>query len=1167
MPTAYSALGSMSEKPYAIGERPGGNYIPTIPLLSGKDAWDSLSQYYDKRFSMPYDTASEGPRHLQDVLNKASAFEKLSFGYGGGGMSAYNARTYSGVKPKQWEYNASQPEPQVGVSYGNRMDKMRPAELDKYRNRFNAQGDPNWGENWRERYMQFRQQNPNQAYNPHAAKALSHTQPHTQRYESWKQQNNAYAKQIPDLFNPRLGSPPDMQGSPEENQFRLEVDHFMGKPIPPTFQLPEGTGWTVAEPAERARLQQLSESSGLDVYTLMRGLQAEQQLAPLADNPQQMQAAMAKMPPQYRDALKAWQYTQKTQPNAYDPGKDNPLWSVQLRDDVKTKLPGDPSRYMGSLSDWEGLEGLAERFGVDPRDKIFQNYWNDISKQVAEQGWGTGDLPQNPGDLFRRYATWKRGQMGLLDSYSSANDPTAKMQRIMGHRRTIDGQEYMTPSLASQKGPGVLGTIGGGLSTLGAGITSPLPVATDLVRALRGNDNFDFTKMHARNFAEGANNMLGTDFGHDTETDVPLLGKGKGRSMFARPLSHTSSAAPRWAAEQGLDSGEGYLRQLSDKAHELSNDPDMGYLGRVNNQGLSHMLRWGEVPLELLAGSKLMGSSGNWMQAKNKLPGLGRVLSNTAPTLGKGYDLSKFMAQPHWQYGLSALEQLPTGTGQRVRDIQQGAAQGIRNWANYGQEPNALKQLAGETGASLVEAGPLVLGSFVHGASKPAATAWKRLAGGAAQAGKNPFLGAGLLTNTGRPVYAQLMQGPEAKDNLLQHQMGMTLPTSTTFTPEGTPIYDPEGWKRPFSGEETWQERVRQHEAQQQNRLQGPQQKDPAILQEQIQETAQPGLEPDQIAKKTPESDPSLFGLDGQVMSQVGPEGALAATGAMKKVLETVDKTQPAVVQRVRQEIASKKPDAPTNVSGVRKLQEQLGVQWEEAGQVWDQMDDASKFMVIAGVTIGTLSMLHAMTNDDAGLGTFLTSVLGFGAAAGILSNAGMFGNEAQTFTKSLLDMTSLTSQDNETKRMQDQKILAGLSQNHAGATPAALSLGKAVQDNRIDPQEMEQLWSNPQTRDYMFSLGNRELTAIMRAAAAGDPEVAKKLQQLKSSDKYLDQIVKALAKPEGTGTELQLDSSDGLLKEIGSWFSDEHKKPVNIPGMGLTPEQAKRYVDLARKT
>ncbi len=45
----FSVRSPMAEKPYALGERPGDSRLPTQPLLSGKEAWASLSGYYDKK--------------------------------------------------------------------------------------------------------------------------------------------------------------------------------------------------------------------------------------------------------------------------------------------------------------------------------------------------------------------------------------------------------------------------------------------------------------------------------------------------------------------------------------------------------------------------------------------------------------------------------------------------------------------------------------------------------------------------------------------------------------------------------------------------------------------------------------------------------------------------------------------------------------------------------------------------------------------------------------------------------------------------------------------------------------------------------------------------------------------------------------------------------------
>lgn len=70
----YSALGPFVDKPYAFGERPLGSHIPAIPLLSGKEAWDSLRHRYDsKHFDSSGFMASSGARASDHPNDKKAA--------------------------------------------------------------------------------------------------------------------------------------------------------------------------------------------------------------------------------------------------------------------------------------------------------------------------------------------------------------------------------------------------------------------------------------------------------------------------------------------------------------------------------------------------------------------------------------------------------------------------------------------------------------------------------------------------------------------------------------------------------------------------------------------------------------------------------------------------------------------------------------------------------------------------------------------------------------------------------------------------------------------------------------------------------------------------------------------------------------------------------------
>lgn len=84
--SAYSLLGPMNDKPYALGERPGGSDIPSIPLLTGRDAWNSISGRCDDRHMdtqlHPEVNHTIAPRPTDSLLDKKAMAEKMARGGG-----------------------------------------------------------------------------------------------------------------------------------------------------------------------------------------------------------------------------------------------------------------------------------------------------------------------------------------------------------------------------------------------------------------------------------------------------------------------------------------------------------------------------------------------------------------------------------------------------------------------------------------------------------------------------------------------------------------------------------------------------------------------------------------------------------------------------------------------------------------------------------------------------------------------------------------------------------------------------------------------------------------------------------------------------------------------------------------------------------------------------
>jgi hypothetical protein len=105
-----------------------------------------------------------------------------------------------------------------------------------------------------------------------------------------------------------------------------------------------------------------------------------------------------------------------------------------------------------------------------------------------------------------------------------------------------------------------------------------------------------------------------------------------------------------------------------------------------------------------------------------------------------------------------------------------------------------------------------------------------------------------------------------------------------------------------------------------------------------------------------------------------------------------------------------------------------------------------------------------------------------------------------------------------------------------------------------ISPEEMEQVYENPELRDYVFGLPDQQALAVLHAAAKGDPAAAEQLAAIKKHRAFGGDISAALAKKRGETS--MVGPNLGLLGDYRQ----------SVPGAGLTPEQARRFVSLAQQ-
>jgi len=309
--------------------------------------------------------------------------------------------------------------------------------------------------------------------------------------------------------------------------------------------------------------------------------------------------------------------------------------------------------------------------------------------------------------------------------------------------------------------------------------------------------------------------------------------------------------------------------------------------------------------------------------------------------------------------------------------------------------------------------------------------------------------------------------------------------------------------------------------------------------------------------------------------------------------VDTVSKMQPDEYKRLAEGITSGDPNNPAVQQGIKTLAEQTETDPQTAASIFDNMDDGAKIMLGLGLALGTVSLISGLASEDGGAMGFLGSVLGFGAAAGVLAHHGMFGPQAQQFTQSLMQTMGFGEAQKgvspEQAAQQDEAAIAALmnagqGQPEQGQPPAApTEVQKPAEpqpgqpsaeqpqpqmpqppkaqphqqeflgfmaDKQITPDEFAQIQKDPKFQEYLFNLPDNAGVAALRALAKGDPEMAEKLKSMKThGGTYGDPIAAAIAQPAG---------KKSLVGPYG--FRQE------VPGMGLTPEQAKRLVALAGK-
>lgn len=160
---------------------------------------------------------------------------------------------------------------------------------------------------------------------------------------------------------------------------------------------------------------------------------------------------------------------------------------------------------------------------------------------------------------------------------------------------------------------------------------------------------------------------------------------------------------------------------------------------------------------------------------------------------------------------------------------------------------------------------------------------------------------------------------------------------------------------------------------------------------------------PPALASLVVNNNTAAFGIKPDALAAAGPEAGVQVAGAVDTVVKTVNNMGPQKFGDMQQQLASGDTTTPAAQHAIKTMADSNGMSLESALEAFTNMDTGSKVLAGLGLALGTIGLISALTDEDGGPMSFLTSALGFGAVAGMLAHGGVFGQEAQQFTKGLM--------------------------------------------------------------------------------------------------------------------------------------------------------------------
>lgn len=286
------------------------------------------------------------------------------------------------------------------------------------------------------------------------------------------------------------------------------------------------------------------------------------------------------------------------------------------------------------------------------------------------------------------------------------------------------------------------------------------------------------------------------------------------------------------------------------------------------------------------------------------------------------------------------------------------------------------------------------------------------------------------------------------------------------------------------------------------------------------------------------------FGLAAEQFDQLPAEQQTALGQASAQVTATIG-ADPKAAEQALTELRTGGTDTPAGQTTLGKIHEQTN-NAQTTMQLYGQMGAGSKMLLWGGLALGVVGLLSALLGDDeegGGLLSWITALLGGGAAMGAAGYGGLLGQGVQGGIQSLFGKATGEAPSSLSPPSPPPSSPPSSPELPPAVMQSALQSIRDARADGLTAAESANLLQNPDTRAALAGSPPDVLQTVFHEGGQ-DPATAAILRQMATADRFGRGPADVLATPVGT----------------------DYLGMKQLPGQGYSRPEADTFVAAARQ-